>query len=69
MGSNFVRIIERYAKQLDIAGNKLIPAGIKHRIMEQLKRTTRRCSRLDFSKRGSRILMKSHEAGFVVQTL
>ena len=39
IGSTFVRIIERYAKQLDGSGNKLMLAGMNARIIEQLKRT------------------------------
>jgi SulP family sulfate permease len=39
IGSTFVRIIERYAKQLDNTGNKLMLAGMNERIMEQLDRT------------------------------
>jgi SulP family sulfate permease len=39
IGSTFVRIIERYAKQLDGSGNKLMLAGMNDRIVEQLKRT------------------------------
>ena len=36
---SYVRIIQRCAKQLDIAGNKLMLAGMYERIMKQLKRT------------------------------
>jgi SulP family sulfate permease len=39
IGSTFVRIIERYAKQLDATGNKLMLAGMNERIMEQLEKT------------------------------
>lgn len=39
IGSTFVRIIERYAKQLDMEGNKLMLAGMNERIMEQLDKT------------------------------
>jgi len=39
IGSTFVRIIERYAKQLDATGNKLMLAGMNERIMEQLDKT------------------------------
>ncbi len=39
IGSTFVRVIERYAKQLDDSGNKLILAGMNERIMEQLENT------------------------------
>jgi len=39
IGSTFVRIIERYAKQLDASGNKLMLAGMNERIMEQLDKT------------------------------
>jgi SulP family sulfate permease len=39
IGSTFVRIIERYAKQLDMTGNKLMLAGMNERIMEQLEKT------------------------------
>ncbi len=39
IGSTFVRIIERYAQQLDTAGNKLMLAGMNERIMEQLEKT------------------------------
>jgi SulP family sulfate permease len=39
IGSTFVRIIERYAKQLDTTGNKLMLAGMNERIMEQLEKT------------------------------
>jgi len=39
IGSTFVRIIERYAKQLDITGNKLMLAGMNERIIEQLDKT------------------------------
>ena len=38
-GSTFIRIIERYANQLDEKGNKLILAGINERVMEQLEKT------------------------------
>lgn len=37
IGSTFVRIIERYAKQLDATGNKLILAGMNERILKQLQ--------------------------------
>ena len=39
IGSTFVRIIERYAKQLDGSGNKLMLAGMNDRIIQQLRRT------------------------------
>jgi SulP family sulfate permease len=39
IGSTFVRVIERYAKQLDSSGNKLMLAGVNERIMEQLDKT------------------------------
>jgi SulP family sulfate permease len=39
IGSTFVRIIERYAKQLDATGNKLMLAGMNERIMQQLEKT------------------------------
>jgi len=39
IGSTFVRILERYAKQLDSSGNKLMLAGMNERIIEQLDRT------------------------------
>jgi SulP family sulfate permease len=39
IGSTFVRIIERYAKQLDDTGNKLILAGMNERILKQLEET------------------------------
>ena len=39
IGSTFVRIIERYAKQLDATGNKLILAGMNERILKQLEET------------------------------
>jgi SulP family sulfate permease len=39
IGSTFVRVIERYAKQLDSTGNKLMLAGMNERIMEQLEKT------------------------------
>ena len=39
IGSTFVRIIERYAKQLDSTGNRLMLAGMNERIMEQLDKT------------------------------
>jgi SulP family sulfate permease len=39
IGSTFVRVIARYAKQLDAAGNKLMLAGVNERIMEQLDKT------------------------------
>ena len=39
IGSTFVRIIERHAKQLDATGNKLMLAGMNERIMEQLEKT------------------------------
>ena len=39
IGSTFVRIIERYARQLDATGNKLMLAGMNERIMEQLDKT------------------------------
>ena len=39
IGSTFVRVIERYAKQLDATGNKLMLAGMNERIMEQLDKT------------------------------
>jgi SulP family sulfate permease len=39
IGSTFVRIIERYAKQLDGTGNKLMLAGMNERIIEQLDKT------------------------------
>ena len=37
IGSTFVRIIARYAQQLDSTGNKLMLAGMNERIMEQLE--------------------------------
>jgi len=39
IGSTFVRVIARYAKQLDASGNKLMLAGVNERIMEQLDNT------------------------------
>jgi SulP family sulfate permease len=39
IGSTFIRVIERYAKQLDASGNKLMLAGMNERIMEQLEKT------------------------------
>lgn len=39
IGSTFVRIIERYAKQLDATGNKLMLVGMNERIMQQLEKT------------------------------
>jgi len=39
IGSTFVRIIERYAKQLDASGNRLMLVGMNERIMEQLEKT------------------------------
>lgn len=39
IGSTFVRVIERYAKQLDSSGNKLMLAGVNERILEQLDKT------------------------------
>ena len=39
IGSTFVRIIERYAKQLDSTGNKLMLVGMNERIIEQLEKT------------------------------
>jgi SulP family sulfate permease len=39
IGSTFVRIIERYAKQLDASGNKLMLAGMNEHVMEQLQKT------------------------------
>ena len=39
IGSTFVRVIDRYAKQLDTSGNKLMLAGVNERIMEQLDKT------------------------------
>ncbi len=39
IGSTFVRVIDRYAKQLDSSGNKLMLAGVNERIMEQLDKT------------------------------
>jgi SulP family sulfate permease len=39
IGSTFVRIIERYAKQLDVNGNKLMLAGMNEHIMKQLEKT------------------------------
>ena len=39
VGSTFVRIIQRYAAQLEEGGNKLILAGVNDRVMEQLNAT------------------------------
>ena len=39
IGSTFVRVIERYAKQIDATGNKLMLAGMNERIIEQLDKT------------------------------
>jgi SulP family sulfate permease len=39
VGSTFIRIIERYANQLDEKDNKLILAGLNERVMEQLEKT------------------------------
>lgn len=36
IGSTFVRIIERYAKQLDATGNKLMLAGMNERALLQI---------------------------------
>jgi SulP family sulfate permease len=39
IGSTFLRVIDRYAKKLDAAGNKLILAGVSVGVMEQLDNT------------------------------
>ena len=39
VGSTFIRIIERYANQLEEKDNKLILAGLNERVMEQLEKT------------------------------
>jgi SulP family sulfate permease len=39
IGSTFIRVIARYAKQLDDTGNKLMLAGVNERVLEQLEKT------------------------------
>ena len=39
VGSTFIRIIERYTRELKDQGNKLMLVGVDERVMEQLKQT------------------------------
>ena len=39
VGSTFIRLIERYAKSLQVGGNKLMLDGLNERVLEQLEET------------------------------
>jgi SulP family sulfate permease len=39
VGSTFIRLIERYAKSLQVGGNKLMLDGLDERVLEQLEET------------------------------
>jgi SulP family sulfate permease len=39
VGSTFIRIVERYANELQAGGNKLMLAGLNERVLEQLEKT------------------------------
>ena len=39
VGSTFIRVVERYAQQLQVTGGKLMLSGIHTRVLEQLEKT------------------------------
>jgi len=39
IGSTFIRVVERYAQQLQVTGGKLMLSGIHTRVLEQLEKT------------------------------